>query len=64
MKSFRPYAIAIVLFLIWVSCQSCGSSCRSKKRYWRKHRCVELQRDTIPQYLVINNQILIIENRA
>ena len=37
---FRPYAIAIILFLIIVIFESC-SSCGRTKRYWRNHRCVE-----------------------
>ena len=45
MKSFRPYAIALALFVIWLTCQSCGSSCSRTKRYWRKHRCVEVSPD-------------------
>ena len=46
MKSFRPYAIAIVLFLIWLSCQSCGSA-----------KYVE----TTPQYYFVNNQIVMLK---
>jgi branched-subunit amino acid permease len=37
---FRPYAIAIILFLIIVIFESC-SSCGRSKRYWKNHRCVE-----------------------
>ncbi len=42
--------LAILLATLFVSC---GSSCRSTKRYWRKHRCVENHRvikDKIPTY--------------
>ena len=38
---FRPYAIAIILFLIIIIFESCGSHCSRTKRYWRNHRCVE-----------------------
>ena len=37
----KVVAIAIFVFIIY-SVSSC-SSCRSTKRYWRKHRCVEVQ---------------------
>ena len=45
MKSFRPYVIALALFFIWLSLQSCGSHCSRTKRYWRKTRCVEVTPD-------------------
>ena len=50
---------ALVAFL----CTSCGSSCAKTKRYWRKHRCVDVQKDTIqqtPQYAFVNNSIVIL----
>jgi hypothetical protein len=78
MKTFRPYAIAFALFFIWVSCQSCSSSCSQTKRYWRKHRCVEIEniksinrarkaldkkvQSAQQQYAIINNEIVIFEN--
>jgi hypothetical protein len=37
----KVVAIAIFVFIIY-SVSGC-SSCRSTKRYWRKHRCVEVQ---------------------
>lgn len=37
---FKVVAIAIFAVIIY-SVSSC-SSCRSTKRYWRKHRCVEV----------------------
>jgi hypothetical protein len=39
-KDFRPYAIAIVLFLVIVMMESCASRCQQQKRYWRTHRAV------------------------
>jgi hypothetical protein len=78
MKSSRPYAIAFALFFIWLTCQSCGSSCSRTKRYWRKHRCVEIENkksinrarraldkkvhSAQQQYAIVNNEILIFEN--
>jgi len=50
---------ALVAFL----CTSCGSSCARTKRYWRKHRCVDVRKDTIPyakQYAFVNNSIVIL----
>ena len=41
--------LLILLATMFVSC----SSCRSTKRYWRKHRCVEYKqpvKDKIPTY--------------
>jgi hypothetical protein len=39
----------IGLIIIWLafmySLTSCGSSCSRTKRYWRKHRCVEVSPD-------------------
>ena len=41
--------LALLLAILFVSC---GSSCRSTKRYWRKHRCVDAQtkKDNIPTF--------------
>lgn len=41
--------LALLLATLFVSC---GSSCRSTKRYWRKHRCVDVQvkKDVIPTF--------------
>lgn len=39
-KDFRPYAIAIVLFLIIVMMESCASRCKQQRRYWNIHRAV------------------------
>ena len=51
----------IILWLVFMySITSCGS-CRSTKRYWRNHRCVEVKRDTVPDYFYANNQIIMIE---
>ena len=38
---FRPYGTPIVLFLIIVMFESCGSSCSRTRTYWQNHRCVE-----------------------
>ena len=78
MKSFRPYAIALALFFIWLTCQSCSSSCSRTKRYWRKTRCVQIEnRKTINrtrralekkveasqrQYVIVDNQIILLRN--
>jgi hypothetical protein len=59
---FKPYAIAIVLFLIVILFESCGSSCSRNKRYWRKHRCVELKQPQPKQYVVSNYQIKLKQN--
>jgi hypothetical protein len=50
-KLNRVTTIGLVL-LIATLFISCGSSCRSTKRYWRKHRCVEVQhkKDVIPTF--------------
>jgi apolipoprotein N-acyltransferase len=50
-KLNRVTTIGLVL-LIATLFMSCGSSCRSTKRYWRKHRCVDMQvkKDNIPTY--------------
>ena len=78
MKSFRPYAIALGLFFIWLTCQSCGSHCSRTKRYWRKTRCVQVDTkksinrarraldkkvdSNQSQFAIVNNQIIIFEN--
>jgi hypothetical protein len=51
-REFKPYAIAILLFFIVIVFESCGSSCSRTKRYWRKHRVVEMQikKDVIPTF--------------
>lgn len=51
MKLNRVTTVGLALLLAILSV-SCGSSCRSTKRYWRKHRCVETQvkKDVIPTY--------------
>lgn len=36
----KVVAVAIFVFIIY-SVSGCSSSCRSTKRYWRKHRCVQ-----------------------
>jgi isoprenylcysteine carboxyl methyltransferase (ICMT) family protein YpbQ len=49
-KLNRVTTIGLVLLIatLFVGC----SSCRSTKRYWRKHRCVEVQhkKDNIPTF--------------
>jgi len=69
----------IVMFAFFMlALTSCGSSCSKTKRYWRKHRCVEIENkksinrarraldkkiySSQQQYAVINNEILIFEN--
>jgi hypothetical protein len=69
----------IVMFAFFIlALTSCGSSCSKTKRYWRKHRCVEIENkksinkarraldekvySTQPQYAIINNEIIIFEN--
>ena len=53
------------LIILWLSFMysltSCGSSCARTKRYWRKTRCVDVKRDTIPDYFYVNNQIVMVE---
>ena len=53
------------LIILWLAFMytitSCGSSCSKTKRYWRKHRCVEVKKDTIPDYFYVNNQIVMVE---
>lgn len=57
--------IKIGLVILWLffmySLTSCGSSCYRTKRYWQNHRCVEVKRDTVPDYFYTNNQIIIVE---
>jgi hypothetical protein len=72
----------IGLVIIWLafmySLTSCGSSCSRTKRYWRKHRCVEVENkksinrarksldkklhSAQQQYAIVNNEIVIFEN--
>ena len=59
---FRPYAMAILLFLIVILFESCGSSCKRTKRYWRKHRCVEVKQPQPKQYIVSNYRIALKQN--
>ena len=59
---FKPYTIAIVLFLIVILFESCGSSCGRNKRYWRNHRCVELKKQQPKQYIVSNYRIALKQN--
>jgi branched-subunit amino acid permease len=40
---FRPYAIAIILFLIIIIFESCGSHCSRSINYWRNHSLRYLQ---------------------
>jgi hypothetical protein len=58
---FRPYAMAILLLLIVTIFESC-SSCRSTKRYWRRHRCVEVKQPQPKQYIVSNYRIALKQN--
>lgn len=60
-KDFRPYAIAIVLFLITVMMESCASRCAQQRRYWSRHRVVEVTNDTLPSYFYANNTIVMVE---
>jgi hypothetical protein len=50
-KLNRVTTIGLVL-LIATLFISCGSSCSKNKRYWRKHRVVEVQhkKDVIPTF--------------
>ena len=57
---FKPYAIAIVLFLIIILFESCGSSCTKTHRYWRNHRCVERKQPIQKLYRVTNNKIVML----
>jgi hypothetical protein len=53
----------ILAVLVAFLCTSCRSSCAKTKRYWRKHRCVDVQKDTIQhtaQYAFANNSIVIL----
>ncbi len=34
MKDFRPYAIAIALFILFLSLQSCASRCKAHSGKW------------------------------
>lgn len=72
----------IGLVILWLafmySLTSCGSSCSRTKRYWRNHRCVEVDTKKAinrarraldkkvysaqQQYAIINNEIVIFEN--
>jgi hypothetical protein len=72
----------IGLVILWLafmySITSCGSHCSRTKRYWRKHRCVEIEniksinrarkaldkkvQSAQQQYAIINNEIVIFEN--
>lgn len=52
--------IIILATLVAFICTSCGSSCARTKRYWRNHRYVDVQKDTIPQYSFVNNSIVIL----
>lgn len=69
--------LTIVTFALLYSVSSCGS-CRSTKRYWRSHRCVQADvkksinraRKALDkkiytnevQYAFYNNEIIIFEN--
>lgn len=59
-KDYGWLLVAIIL-LTAVLVSSCGSHCSRTKRYWRNHRCVEVKRDTVPDYFYLNNQIVMIE---
>jgi hypothetical protein len=59
-KDFRPYAIAIVLFLVVVMMESCASRCKQQRRYWNTHRVVQVPNDTLPNYFYHNNQIVMV----
>ncbi len=59
MKSFRPYAIALALFFIWLTCQSCGSSHQVAKSKTQKYYDKMVQHK---QFAIVNNQIIIFEN--
>ena len=51
---FKVVAIAIFVFIIY-SVSGCSSSCSRTKRYWRKHRCVEVQPKQQQQLNYIHN---------
>jgi hypothetical protein len=59
MKSFRPYAIAIALFLVWLTCQSCQSTQQVAKSKTQKYYDKVIQHR---QYAIVNNQIIIFKN--
>lgn len=58
MKSFRPYAIALALFFIWLTCQSCSSTHYRNKTKEKTKRMTSSK----PQYAFYKNQIIIFEN--
>lgn len=60
MKNNKVLIIIILAALAAFICTSCGSNCARTKRYWRKHRCVDVQQDTVPQYAFVNNSIVIL----
>ena len=61
MKSFRPYAIAIALFFIWLSCQSCGSHRELTQNKTQKYYDKIIQHK---QFAIVNNQIIMFENNV
>ena len=61
MKVFRPYAIAIVLFLIIVMMESCATRCGQQRRYWNTQRVVKVVNDTFPDYFSANNIIVMVD---
>ena len=58
MRAFRPYAIALVLFCIWLTCQSCSSTHYRNKTKEKTQKMANNK----PQYAFYNNQIIMFEN--
>jgi hypothetical protein len=59
MRAFRPYAIALALFCIWLTLQSCGSSHIVSKSKTQKYYDKMVHRK---QFAIVNNQIIMFEN--
>ena len=56
---FRPYAIAMLLFILTVSLMSCSST---KYSYNKTKKKVERMTTPSKQYAFVNNQIVVFEN--
>jgi uncharacterized membrane protein len=65
MKNLKNCGMAFVLWVVFIvfvlSLTSCASKCERSRRYWSRHRVVQVTHDTIPSYFYANNQIVMVE---
>jgi len=65
MKNLKNWGMSFILWVVVIlfalSLDSCASRCGQQRRYWSRHRVVQVTYDTIPSYFYANNQIVMVE---